>query len=116
MIRVSVLYPNKPGSHFDVEYYLNFHVPLTAKLLGPVVKSMSVEIGVGGIEGTSQPFAAIWSITCESVEAFTSAFGTHSIEMQADIPKYTDVEPIFQISEIRIDDQTGGVPDAALSS
>jgi uncharacterized protein (TIGR02118 family) len=115
MIRVSVLYPNKPGSRFDVEYYLNFHVPLSARLLEPVTKGMSVEIGVGGIEGTSQPFAAIWAITCESVEAFTAAFREHSAELQADMPKYTDIEPIFQVSEIRIE-QSAAEADAALTS
>ena len=28
MVKVSVLYPNKPGSRFDVEYYLNTHMPM----------------------------------------------------------------------------------------
>ena len=30
MVKVSVLYPNKPGSRFDIEYYLNTHMPLSA--------------------------------------------------------------------------------------
>ena len=38
MIKVTVLYPNKPGSHFDVEYYLNTHMPMSARLLGVAVK------------------------------------------------------------------------------
>ena len=60
MVKISVLYPNKPGSRFDVDYYLNTHMPLAARLLGPAVKAITVEIGVGGAEpGQLPPFAAI---------------------------------------------------------
>jgi hypothetical protein len=33
MIKVSVLYPNKPGSHFDMTYYTTNHMPLAMQLL-----------------------------------------------------------------------------------
>ena len=45
MVKVSVLYPNKPGARFDVEYYLNTHMPMSARLLGAAVKAITVEIG-----------------------------------------------------------------------
>ena len=48
MVKVSVLYPNKPGSRFDVEYYLNIHMPMAAQLLGPAIKAITVEIGRPG--------------------------------------------------------------------
>ena len=28
MIKVSVMYPNGEGKHFDMEYYVNTHIPL----------------------------------------------------------------------------------------
>ena len=34
MIKVSILYPSKPGSRFDVDYYLTVHMPMAARLLG----------------------------------------------------------------------------------
>lgn len=103
MIRVSVLYPNHPGSHFDVEYYLNTHIPLTNTLLGPIIKELTVDIGSSGTTpGSAPPFAAIFSIACESVESFTSAFMPNVAQLQGDIPNYTNIEPVIQISEIRI--------------
>ena len=52
--------------------------------------------------GSPAPNAAIASFTFDSVEAFTAAVMPHYAELQADIPNYTDIEPIVQISEVRI--------------
>lgn len=101
MIKVSILYPIKPGSHFDVDYYLAVHMPMALRLLGAAVKAVSVEIGVSGaIPGQSAPFAAIVGFTCESLEAFTAAFTPVASQLQGDIPKYTDIDPVIQVSEI----------------
>jgi uncharacterized protein (TIGR02118 family) len=101
MIKVSILYPSKPGSRFDVDYYLRVHMPMAVRLLGSAVKAVSVEIGVSGaIPGQPAPFAAIVGFTCESLEAFTAAFTPVAGQLQGDIPKYTDIDPVIQVSEI----------------
>lgn len=46
MIKLTVLYPNKPGSRFDVEYYLKTDMPVAARLMGAAVKAITVEIFV----------------------------------------------------------------------
>lgn len=103
MIKVSILYPNKPGSRFDAEYYLNTHMPMAMRLLKPALKATTVDIGLsGGAPGEPAPFAAICEFTCESVQAFTEAAMPHNNELRADIPNYTDIEPVIQISEIRL--------------
>jgi len=103
MVKISVLYPNKPGSRFDVEYYINTHMPMANRFLEPAVKAMQVEIGASGVNpGDPPPFAAIVGFTCDSYEAFADAFLPHAAELQSDIPNYTDIEPIVQISDIRI--------------
>ena len=103
MIKVSILYPNKPGSHFDADYYLNTHMPLANRLLGPAVRSTFVEIGVSGAApGQPPPYAAIGGFTFDSVQAFSSALMPHVAELQGDIPNYTNIEPVIQISEIRL--------------
>jgi len=102
MIKVSVLYRGKPGNRFDVDYYLSVHMPMAKRLLGSAVKHISVEIGIGGeTPGEPAPYAAIVGFTCESVEAFTTAFVPVAGQLQGDIPKYTDIQPVIQISEIR---------------
>lgn len=52
MVRVSIFYPSRPNARFDVDYYLNTHMPLALGLLGAAVKAVSVEIGIyGGMPG-----------------------------------------------------------------
>ena len=102
MVKVSVLYPSKPGNRFDVDYYLRVHMPMAKRLLGSAVKEISIEIGIGGeAPGSPAPFAAIVGFTCESVQAFATAFAPVAGQLRGDIPNYTDILPHIQISEIR---------------
>lgn len=48
MIKISVLYPNHEGAKFDMAYYCQTHMPLVQRLLGPAMKGMSVDQGMGG--------------------------------------------------------------------
>ena len=103
MVKVSILYPSKPGCRFDVDYYLNTHMPLALGLLGSAVKAVSVEIGMlGGTADQLPPFTAIAGFTCETVQAFTDAFLANADVLQSDIPNYTDIAPVIQVSEIRL--------------
>jgi uncharacterized protein (TIGR02118 family) len=103
MIRVTFLYPNKSGSRFDADYYIDVHMPLAIKRLGAALKGVSAEIGVSGaVPGQPAPNAAIATFTFDSVQAFTEAVMPHYAELQADIPNYTDIEPVVQISDLRI--------------
>jgi uncharacterized protein (TIGR02118 family) len=103
MVRVSVLYPNKPGSRFDADYYLGVHMPMAARLLGPTIKTVTAEIGVAGeAPGQAAPFAAIAGFVCESAKDFIQAFVPVADQLQNDIPKYTDIEPVIQFSELTV--------------
>ena len=102
MIKVSILYPSKPGNRFDVDYYITVHMPMAVRLLGPAVKETSVEIGIAGATpGEPAPYAAIVGFTCESLDAFAAAFTPVADQLQGDIPNYTDIKPVIQISQIR---------------
>jgi uncharacterized protein (TIGR02118 family) len=52
--------------------------------------------------GSPPPFAAICGFTCETIEDFMAAFNPVAGDLQGDIPNYTDVTPIIQVSDIRI--------------
>jgi uncharacterized protein (TIGR02118 family) len=102
VVKVSVLYPSKPGDRFDVDYYVGVHMPMAKRLLGDAVKAISIEIGVGGgAPGAPAPYAAVVGFTSESVETFMGAFVPVMGQLQGDIPNYTDIEPVIQVSEIR---------------
>jgi uncharacterized protein (TIGR02118 family) len=103
MIKVSILYPNKPGSRFDLDYYLNQHMPMTIAKLGAALKGVSIDHGVAGELPDSPPlYVAMCHLLFDSVEAFYAAFTPHAATLQGDIPNYTDVEPGIQISEVKL--------------
>jgi uncharacterized protein (TIGR02118 family) len=101
MIKVSVMYPNSPGARFDHAYYRATHMPLVQARMGSSCKFYTVDKGLGGGgPGAPAPYLAMCHIFCESVQAFQDGFGPHAQEILADIPKYTDLSPVMQISEV----------------
>lgn len=101
MIRVSAIYPYSEGARFDMDYYANKHTPMVGGLLGDALKGVGVQKGLGGAEpGSPPPFTAIGHMDFESLETFQTAFGPNVEAIMADVPNYTDTEPILQISEL----------------
>ncbi len=101
MIKVSVMYPNQPGARFDHGYYRDQHMPLVKRKMGDHCRYYTVDKGLGGGEpGSAATYVGMCHIFCESVEAFQAGFGPHAQEILADIPKYTDLTPVIQISEV----------------
>jgi len=98
MIRVSVLYPRTSGKKFDLEYYQNHHMPLVKKRLTPI--KVEIDIGVPNQQGQDAPYIAIGHMTFESKEQLVAKYGPAAQELRADIPNYTDIQPIMQTSEV----------------
>ena len=86
-----------------MNYYVKTHIPLFQKRMGAAMKDVRVERGLsGGAPGSPAPYVAIVHGTFESVEAFQTAFAPHAAEIQGDIPNYTNIRPILQISEVLV--------------
>ena len=103
MIKVSVLYPNGEGNHFDMDYYCNTHLPMVGELLGDVLKGATVEKGLGGaMPGSDATYVAMGNMYYNSIEEFQNAFGPHAKEIMGDLPNFTNIEPVIQISEVMI--------------
>ena len=101
MIKVSVMYPNKPGARFDHDYYRDKHMPLVKAKLGDACKSYTVDKGLaGGAPGAPATYVGMCHIFSDSVESFQAAMGKHAKEIMGDIPNYTDIAPVIQISEV----------------
>ncbi|HEY1058014.1 MAG TPA: EthD family reductase [Limnobacter sp.] len=100
-IKVSVMYPNKAGARFDHEYYKNSHMPLVKSKMGDALKYYTVDRGLaGGTPGEAPTYVAMCHLFCDSVASFQAAFGPHAQTILADIPNYTDLQPVLQISEV----------------
>ena len=103
MIKVSVLYPHQEGIRFDMDYYLNSHIPMVRQKLGAACKGAAVEHGLGGAASGSLPtYVAMGHLYFDSVEAFQAAFAPYASAIMADIPNYTTIQPIIQISEVKL--------------
>ena len=103
MIKVSVLYPNGPSAKFDMKYYVTHHMPMVREKCAPACRGIAAEGGLaGGDPGSPAPYIAIGHLTFDSVEAFQKAFTPHAKEIMADVPNYTNVQPIIQISEVTL--------------
>ncbi len=104
MITVTVLYPNKEGAKFDLSYYLGKHIPMVKKLLGPALKGVVVEQGIGGaVPGSKAAYSVVCHLRFDSVDAFQAAFGPHAASVQADVRNYSGgVEPVIQLSEVKL--------------
>ena len=101
-VKVSVYYPNTAGKHFDVEYYRDSHMVLVDKLLKPYgLLETGIEKGLaGGEPNQPAPYVCIGFMTYNSVEDFQKGFEVHAPELFADVPNFTDIEPVIQIGEI----------------
>lgn len=103
MIKVSVLYPNTADSTFDMDYYVNSHIPMVQGKLGDACKGVAVEAGLaGGAPDAPAAYSAMGHLYFETVESFDAAFGPHAEAILADIPNYTNSAPVLQVSEVRI--------------
>jgi uncharacterized protein (TIGR02118 family) len=101
MIKVSVMYPNKPGARFDHTYYRDKHMPLVKERLGEGCKFYTVDKGLaGGAPGAPATYVGMCHIFSDSVEAFQAGMAKHGKEIMGDIANYTDIAPVIQVSEV----------------
>lgn len=103
MIKISILYPNT--GKFDMDYYLNTHMPRSIELLskGKGYCGVSVEQGLGGAAPGSPPaHVAMCHYLFDTADDFMATFMPQAAELQGDMPNYTDIEPIIQVSEVAI--------------
>jgi len=103
MIKVSVFYPHKEGGKFDMDYYCKRHMALVQQRLGAACKKITVDAGLSGAgPQAALTYTAMGHLYFDSAEAFQTAFAPHAKDIMADVPNYTDIQPIIQISEVKM--------------
>ena len=102
MIKVSVMYPNSPGKRFDHDYYRDKHMPLVKARMGAALKFYTVDKGLaGGAPGSPATYvAACATSSATRWSPFRPASARTRKEIMGDIPNYTDISPLIQISEV----------------
>jgi len=101
MLCITAVYPNDPGSRFDAGYYRASHAPLATALLTPHgLIAIRTTIGIAGLDGSPSPYWAVSELHFPSRGDFDAAIAANGDALFADIPNYTNVTPILQVSEL----------------
>ena len=98
---VSVMYPAKPGSRFDMDYYLRTHMTMVAEVWSPVgLRGYQVLKGVRAPGGGEPAFQVVVNMDFESADAFEAAVAQSGAQVMGDVPNFTDTTPTLQISDV----------------
>lgn len=102
MIRVSFFYPNTRESGFDLDYFLQKHIPATEEVLKPAgLLAVEVDRGIGTpIPDEPVPFSIIEHLMFNNFEEMQTAMGEHSEQVMADVANFTNVKPLIQINRV----------------
>jgi uncharacterized protein (TIGR02118 family) len=102
MIRVIVSYPNQAGSRFDMDYYLNKHIPMVLEKLGPHgLIGAGVDQGIGGgMPGSPAKYQIQALLTFPTVEQMQVGMASAAPSLMADIPNFTDVRAEIQVNQV----------------
>ena len=101
MFRVSVMYPNQEGVKFDFDYYRTKHMELAKRLLKPfgLIKT-EVDRGLSGGGQQSAPYICVGNLYFETKDGYDRGVAEVGSILRGDIPNFTNVTPVRQISEI----------------
>lgn len=101
MIKVTILYPNADGKTFDMDYYSKKHMPMVATLLGDSLRLLEIDEGLSGRTPEEPiPYLAIGYLYFDKLSAYRNSFGPNAEKIVSDIPNYTNIQPVIQISEV----------------
>lgn len=101
MTKVTILYPNGEGKTFDMDYYANKHMPMVASILGDSLKLLEIDKGMAGRTPDEPiPYLAIGYLYFDQLSAYQNSFGPNAEKIVSDIPNYTNVQPVIQISQV----------------
>ena len=74
---------------------------MVASLFGGVLKAVAIDKGLAsGTPDTPVQYLAVGYLYFDSIPAFQNAFAAHADKIMADLPNYTNIEPVVQISEV----------------
>jgi uncharacterized protein (TIGR02118 family) len=101
MFKVSVMYPNEKGAEFNYEYYRSTHMKLVVEHLEPfgVIKT-EVNKGISGGGNEPAPYICIGHLYFESRDDYDKGMAEKGEILRGDIPNFTNVTPIRQISQV----------------
>lgn len=101
MIHTLTFYPNGEGKTFDMDYYLNKHIPLLKSLVGDSVKLILIDKPLSDNSPDPPQYLAIGHMYFESMSALQNSMTPAVLEkLMADTPNYTNIQATVQFSMV----------------
>ena len=98
MIVVTVMYGS--DARFDEAYYLQTHMPLVRSRWAGQLAETRVLRGLPAPDGSKPAYQLIAELSFASMSELQQAMGgPHAAEIMADVARFTDAQPVVQISE-----------------
>ena len=94
MIVATILYPRTDESTFDMDYYVNSHMPMFGECLGDACQ------GWGAVAVPAGKYAAIGWASITSQDALNETLAEHGAKIMGDVPNYTNVSPDMVVGEV----------------
>jgi uncharacterized protein (TIGR02118 family) len=102
MFKVEILYPNGDDKTFDMDYYENKHMPMMAGFIGKNLFFYEIDKGMAGRTPNDKvPFQAIGYFYINDAAEYNKVIAQNIDTILNDVKKYTNIQPIIQISEIK---------------
>ena len=102
LFKVSIMYPGGKDKTFDMDYYEKSHMPMMAKLLGKNLEFYEIDKGISGRTPNDEPpFVAVGYFYCHDVAEYGQSVAKNIDTILNDIKKYTNIQPVILISEIK---------------
>lgn len=97
-VTLQVIYPASAGTKFDMDYYINTHLPMVGEHMGAHIDHTLVTRGVSAPDGGDAGFYAVASIVFADQGAMDAAMGKAG-PVVADIANFTDTAPQMLVGE-----------------
>jgi uncharacterized protein (TIGR02118 family) len=102
LFKVAIMYPGGKEKTFDMDYYEKSHMPMMATLLGKNLKFYEIDKGISGRTPKDEPpFVAVAYFYCHDIAEYNQTIAKNIDTILADIKKYTNIQPVILISEIK---------------
>jgi uncharacterized protein (TIGR02118 family) len=109
MYKVSVMYPTQKNGNFDVDYYCTKHLELVEKYMKPFgLIRFEILKGISGGGDSPPPFAYIGNMYFETGDGYEKAIAASKGVLRNDVPNFTNITPMRQISEILTESVSNG--------
>lgn len=101
MFSVSIFYPNTKESLFNLEYYVTQHIPMIEKLLKPMgMEEVLIDEALGTpMPYEPPPYSVVAHLIFNNYEEMEMGMGHCGEKLMKDVPNFTNVKPIVQISK-----------------